>query len=40
MHGLPDRPDRLAVRDSKAKDGPALAFPATAWSAFLGSVKN
>ncbi|MFE1438212.1 DUF397 domain-containing protein [Streptomyces sp. NPDC058739] len=35
-----DLTPHLAVRDSKAKDGPALVFPATAWSAFVESVKH
>ncbi|MFJ8083491.1 DUF397 domain-containing protein [Streptomyces sp. NPDC096205] len=30
----------LAVRDSKNPDGPVLRFPATAWSAFVESVKH
>ncbi|MFF0386031.1 DUF397 domain-containing protein [Streptomyces sp. NPDC004286] len=29
----------LAVRDSKDLEGPVLAFPATAWTAFVTSVK-
>lgn len=29
----------LAVRDSKDPQGPVLAFPADAWSAFVASVK-
>ncbi|MCS0600318.1 DUF397 domain-containing protein [Streptomyces sp. LP11] len=29
----------LAVRDSKVVEGPALAFPAGAWNAFVASVK-
>ncbi|MEV7201975.1 DUF397 domain-containing protein [Streptomyces griseoluteus] len=29
----------LAVRDSKDITGPVLAFPATAWNAFVASVK-
>ncbi|MFJ3663926.1 DUF397 domain-containing protein [Streptomyces sp. NPDC090119] len=29
----------LAVRDSKDLEGPVLAFPATAWTAFVASVK-
>ncbi|GGS29405.1 DUF397 domain-containing protein [Streptomyces griseoviridis] len=29
----------LMVRDSKVPAGPALAFPTTAWSAFVASVK-
>jgi hypothetical protein len=30
----------LAVRDSKAPEGPTLAFPAAAWSVFVTSVKQ
>ncbi|MGP3977305.1 DUF397 domain-containing protein [Streptomyces sp. 8N114] len=30
----------MAVRDSKQPDGPAFAFRADAWSAFLSSVKS
>ncbi|MBO8187453.1 DUF397 domain-containing protein [Streptomyces spirodelae] len=30
----------MAVRDSKRPDGPAFAFRADAWSAFLASVKG
>ncbi|ANJ08045.1 DUF397 domain-containing protein [Streptomyces parvulus] len=30
----------LSVRDSKVQEGPVLAFPADAWNAFVGSVKN
>lgn len=31
----------VAVRDTKAEGrGPVLAFPASAWTAFLGDVKN
>ncbi|MDH6109042.1 hypothetical protein P3T36_006035 [Kitasatospora sp. MAP12-15] len=29
----------MAVRDSKDPHGPALAFPAAAWSAFVVGVK-
>lgn len=29
----------LDVRDSKTPQGPTLAFPANAWSAFVTSVK-
>ncbi|MEU6817127.1 DUF397 domain-containing protein [Streptomyces sp. NPDC046860] len=32
-------PAELAVRDSKDLAGPVLAFPATAWNAFVASVK-
>lgn len=35
-----DLTTRTAVRDSKNQDGPALLFPATAWSLFVESVKN
>jgi len=31
--------DGAAVRDSKDKSGPVLAFPAGAWQAFLSDVK-
>ncbi|CAM5361128.1 hypothetical protein SVIOM342S_09138 [Streptomyces violaceorubidus] len=30
----------LAVRDSKVTEGPVLAFPADAWTAFVTSVKE
>ncbi|WP_217171411.1 DUF397 domain-containing protein [Streptomyces sp. AC512_CC834] len=30
----------LAVRDSKVQQGPVLAFPADAWTAFVTSVKE
>ena len=29
----------LAVRDSKVPQGPVLAFPTTAWNAFVASIK-
>ncbi|GGT24310.1 DUF397 domain-containing protein [Streptomyces chromofuscus] len=29
----------ISVRDSKVTEGPVLAFPATAWSVFVASVK-
>jgi hypothetical protein len=29
----------LDVRDSKVTEGPALSFPADAWTAFVASVK-
>lgn len=35
--GLPD--GSRAVRDSKDPDGPILAFPPRAWSAFVGGVR-
>ena len=34
-----DLPTRTAVRDSKDQAGPALLFPAAAWSHFVESVK-
>jgi hypothetical protein len=33
-------PSVVPVRDSKAPQGPALLFPATAWSSFVTSVKT
>ncbi|BDM73041.1 hypothetical protein HEK616_65280 [Streptomyces nigrescens] len=36
----PDLPSLVPVRDSKAPHGPALVFPAAAWSAFVTSVKG
>jgi hypothetical protein len=30
----------LAVRDSKVPEGPALAFPAQAWSAFVAQFNR
>jgi hypothetical protein len=30
----------LAVRDSKAPEGPTLPFPATAWNAFVAEVSR
>ncbi|AZS71754.1 DUF397 domain-containing protein [Streptomyces lydicus] len=35
-----DFPDVLPVRDSKNPHGPALVFPATAWTAFADAVKD
>ncbi|MET9612507.1 DUF397 domain-containing protein [Kitasatospora indigofera] len=32
-------PDLMPVRDSKNPAGPALVFPAAAWSAFVAGVK-
>lgn len=32
--------DQVAMRDSKDKDGPTLAFTQTEWAAFLSGVKN
>jgi hypothetical protein len=33
-------PSIVPVRDSKDPQGPALAFPAEAWTAFIGGVKS
>ena len=33
-------PDVVLVRDSKDRDGPALAVPAAAWRAFLRTVTH
>ncbi|MEU7571558.1 DUF397 domain-containing protein [Micromonospora sp. NPDC049240] len=35
-----DLRDGVAVRDSKDKAGPALAFGAQGWRAFIGSLKS
>ncbi|QKW50097.1 DUF397 domain-containing protein [Streptomyces buecherae] len=35
----PGFPGVVPVRDSKDPDGPALAFDASAWSAFVAGVK-
>ncbi len=32
-------PGLMPVRDSKDPEGPALVFPAAAWSAFVAGVK-
>ncbi|CAM5542430.1 DUF397 domain-containing protein [Streptomyces fumanus] len=32
--------EELFVRDSKVPEGPNLAFPADAWTAFVASVKS
>jgi hypothetical protein len=34
------RPGRIAVRDSKDPDGPALAFTPHAWTAFTRRAKR
>ena len=34
-----DFPGTVPVRDSKDPQGPALVFPAAAWSAFITDVK-
>ncbi|MGH3794738.1 MAG: Scr1 family TA system antitoxin-like transcriptional regulator [Pseudonocardiaceae bacterium] len=33
-------PDRVLVRDSKDRDGPALAVPTAAWRDFLRTVTH
>jgi hypothetical protein len=33
-------PGIVAVRDSKDPDGPALAFPAEAWSSLVQGIKH
>ncbi|WP_058042326.1 DUF397 domain-containing protein [Streptomyces roseifaciens] len=33
-------PGIVPVRDSKTPDGPVLAFPPTAWAAFVTAVRN
>lgn len=30
----------VAMRDSKDRSGPALAFPAAAWTAFIAATKT
>ncbi|GHD35797.1 hypothetical protein GCM10010313_83450 [Streptomyces violarus] len=35
-----DFPDVVPVRDSKNPHGPALVVPATAWDAFVTSLKG
>ncbi|MGG7573848.1 DUF397 domain-containing protein [Streptomyces sirii] len=35
-----DLPGLVPVRDSKNPHGPAIAFQAPAWSAFIEAVKN
>jgi hypothetical protein len=32
-------PGAVPVRDSKVPHGPALAFPADSWAAFIGELK-
>ncbi|MFE9767928.1 DUF397 domain-containing protein [Streptomyces sp. NPDC005808] len=32
--------DLVPVRDSKAPDGPALAFAAASWALFIGELKT
>lgn len=33
-------PDLVPVRDSKNPHGPVLIFPAEAWSAFVGRIRD
>ncbi|WP_406474753.1 DUF397 domain-containing protein [Streptomyces sp. NBC_01615] len=33
-------PGVVPVRDSKASDGPAVAFAAVSWAAFIGELKR
>ncbi|MEV7344141.1 DUF397 domain-containing protein [Streptomyces sp. NPDC093544] len=33
-------PGLVPVRDSKAPDGPALAFAAASWALFIGELKS
>ncbi|MEV7925286.1 DUF397 domain-containing protein [Kitasatospora sp. NPDC088779] len=33
-------PGAVPVRDSKDPEGPALAFPADAWSSFVAAVRS
>ncbi|MER5298161.1 DUF397 domain-containing protein [Streptomyces lasiicapitis] len=33
-------PDVVPVRDSKTTDGPAVVFPATAWTPFVTAVTK
>jgi hypothetical protein len=33
-------PERVLVRDSKDPDGPALAFPTSAWRTFLTTLTR
>ncbi|MFG2095484.1 DUF397 domain-containing protein [Streptomyces sp. NPDC048612] len=35
-----DLPGIVPVRDSKDPHGPAIVFPAAAWSAFVAAVKG
>ncbi|MER0480426.1 DUF397 domain-containing protein [Streptomyces sp. Edi2] len=35
-----DLPGIVPVRDSKDPHGPAIVFPATAWSTFVAAVKS
>ncbi|MFI9361973.1 DUF397 domain-containing protein [Kitasatospora sp. NPDC053057] len=35
-----DFPGIVPVRDSKDPNGPALAFPADAWRAFIAAIKD
>jgi len=33
-------PSGVPVRDSKTPDGPAMIFPASAWSSFVTAIKD
>ncbi|MFJ5119001.1 DUF397 domain-containing protein [Kitasatospora sp. NPDC088548] len=35
----PSLPGAVPVRDSKDPEGPALVFPAAAWSAFVAAIQ-
>ncbi|MFF2650454.1 DUF397 domain-containing protein [Streptomyces sp. NPDC058045] len=37
---IADQSSRIHVRDSKKTDGPTLAFPASAFSAFIETVQT
>ncbi|MFH9249239.1 DUF397 domain-containing protein [Streptomyces lydicus] len=37
---LDSHPVGVPVRDSKVPHGPAVVFPAVAWRAFIGAVKD
>lgn len=37
--GFRELPGAVPVRDSKDPEGPALVFPADAWSAFVAGVQ-
>jgi hypothetical protein len=40
VEGARLRDGRMAVRDSKDPQGPALVFPAAAWTAFAAAVRS
>ncbi|MEU6382092.1 DUF397 domain-containing protein [Streptomyces bauhiniae] len=33
-------PDHIHIRDSKTKNGPQLAVPATTWTQFIDSLRG